>query len=91
MLFIGGSQDGKRIDVPDNRGVWEIGNLSKVPAQFYCKGARIPITAPAGEVERYMKVNFERCEMMLIDYLSIGDIMPRLLGNYMPEGQPWKQ
>ena len=85
MLFIGGSQDGKYIDVPVNKDTWDIVNLSKVPMPAYCKGADVPITAPAGTAERYRKVGISLCEMMVVSYLSVGEVIPRLMGNYRPE------
>ena len=85
MLFIGGSQDGKYIEVPVKRTTWEISNLSKVPIRSYCKGVDIPITAPAGTVERYRKVDISLCEMMVINYLSVGEVIPRLMGGYRPD------
>lgn len=85
MLFIGGSQDGKSIDVPAKASEWKIANLSKVSVSAYAKGTEVPISAPAGAVEIYRKVGIALCEMMVIDYLSVGDVVPRLLGNYRPE------
>lgn len=85
MLFIGGSQDGKNIEVPAKANRWEIANLSKSPISAYAKGAKVPISAPAGTVETYRKIGIVLCEMMVIDYLSVGDVVPRLMGNYRPE------
>ena len=85
MLFVGGSQDGKYIDVPDNRVVWECANFSDVPVRSYCKGAEVPLTTPAGTVETYRRVGIALCEMMVVDYLSVGEVVPRLIGNYRPE------
>ena len=85
MLFIGGTQDGEFIEVPDNKNIWDVANLSKVPIRSYCKRAEVPITAPAGTVERYRRVSISLCEMMLVDHLSVGEVIPRLMGNYSPE------
>ena len=82
MLFIGGSRDGKYIEVPDERVMWETANFSKSP---YCRGVEVPLTAPAGTVETYRRVSISLCEMMLVDHVSVGEVIPRLMGCYRPE------
>ncbi len=79
MLFIGGSQDGEYIDVP-NRMIWEI------PVQPCLKdGVESATTAPAGMVERYRRVSISLCDMMLVDHMSVGEVIPRLMDCYRPE------
>ena len=85
MLFIGGSQDGKYIEVPDKETTRRVVSLSKVLVSAHAKGAEIPISAPAGTVETYRKVGISLCDMMVISYLSVGEVIPRLMGNYRPE------
>ena len=70
MLFVGGSQNGKWIEVPDGRIVWDTSHLN------------------AETVETYRKISISLCEMMVIDYLSVGEVIPRLMGNYKPEVKP---
>lgn len=85
MLFIGGSLDGKEIEVPDKMNFWKATNLSKVPVSAYAKGTEVPITAPAGTVEKYRRVGISLCDMMVIDYISVGEVIPRLMCNYSPD------
>ena len=84
MLFIGGSQDGKYIEVPDRTNIWRIAKPRKVLVSA-CVGIKVPTSAPDGPEEVYRKVDISLCEMMVIDYLSVGEIVPRLMGGYRPE------
>ena len=77
MLFIGGSQDGKMVEVPVRQNTQEVSNLSRDQATN--------TSAPAGTVERYRRVSISLCEMMLVDYLPVGEVIPRLMGGYRPE------
>jgi hypothetical protein len=74
MLFIGGSQDGKYIDVPN-------GMNEKV----YMHGSPLSKTPPNGTLEKYRRVSISLCEMMVVEYLSVGEVIPRLMGHYRPE------
>ena len=80
MLFIGGSQDGEYIEVPVRQNTQEVSNLSRDQATN--------ASSPTGTVETYRKVSISLCEMMVIDYLSVGEVIPRLMGNYRPEVKP---
>ena len=75
MLFIGGLEDGKDIDIP-----------SDIVVKRFMTGSPLSKTPPNGTVETYRRVSISLCEMMVIDYLSVGEVIPRLMGNYRPEG-----
>ena len=85
MLFIGGTLDGKYMDVPVKKYTWKVIHLTSVPASKYAKGSEVPFIAPVRTVDRYRKVDISLCEMMVIDYLSVGEVIPRLMGGYRPD------
>lgn len=84
MLFIGGSQDGKYIEVPDKANIWRMAKPRKVLVGA-CVGVEVPKSAPDGLEEVYRKIDISLCEMMVVDNLSVGEVIPRLMGGYRPE------
>ena len=83
MLFIGGPADGQRINIPDDRGQWDVVRRSPLPI---ADSSELPSPETMCKITRYLKMPFrgnaQKFFVMAEEKLTPDDVIAKLIRGY---------
>jgi hypothetical protein len=84
MLFIGGSKDGQKLDIPDELDCFRVEVMPEPDWGNVSQFGRLPAVDEVARIETYLRCRLGTTEFFHLSTLSTIEVFDKLLANYKP-------